>query len=616
MAGKGKGKISNIFVWIILGLLIVALAGFGVSGFGGNVRSVAAVGDSEVDVNVYARALQRDISQMTQARGEAVTFAEAQALGLDRAILQALLAQAALEESARRAGLSVGDETVSEQILALPNFIGADGTFDREAYQFALENNGMSVAQFEQGIRNDITRNLLQAAVVGGVRPQPAFVDAIYSYVAERRAFTYAVLGEAELTEPVATPDDAAVQAYYDAHPEEFTAPELRRITYAILTPDMLIDSVELDEDALRRLYEDRSDQYNRPAMRMVDRLGFADEAAAAEAKRAIDAGETTFDALVAERGLTSSDVDLNTVTEAQLDDAGAEVFALEEPGVVGPLPSSIGPALFQVNALLTEQVTPFEEALPELREELANQRARRLIEDEIEPLDDLLAGGATIEELADESDMELGQIDWSGTESDGAAGYGAFQAVAAQVRAGDFPEIETLEDGGIFALRLDEIVPPTLRPFEEVRAEAQAGARAEAIKAALRTRADEIKAGVDGGEDFPALGVTAFANAGLTRNDFLDDLPPALLPSLFEMEPGDVSLIEGDDTLVVVRLDQIRPADLTEQTAVAVRERLNGEIAEAMAQDLLGQFAQSVQSEAGITVNDAALNAVHTQLP
>ena len=84
MAGKGKGKISNFFVWIILGLLIVALAGFGVGGFGGNVRSVAAVGDSEVDVNVYARALQRDISQMTQARGEAVTFAEAQALGLDR----------------------------------------------------------------------------------------------------------------------------------------------------------------------------------------------------------------------------------------------------------------------------------------------------------------------------------------------------------------------------------------------------------------------------------------------------------------------------------------------------------------------------------------------------
>ena len=81
-------------------------------------------------------------------------------------------------------------------------------------------------------------------------------------------------------------------------------------------------------------------------------------------------------------------------------------------------------------------------------------------------------------------------------------------------------------------------------------------------------------------------------------------------------MEPGDVSLIEGDDTLVLVRLDQIRPADLTEETAVAVRERLNGEIAEAMAQDLLGQFAQSVQSEAGITVNDAALNAVHTQLP
>lgn len=616
MAGKAKGKISNFFVWIILGLLIVALAGFGVSGFGGNVRSVAAVGESEVEINLYARALQRDISQLTQARGDVVTFAEAQALGLDRAILQGLLAQAALDESARRAGLSVGDGTVSEQILALPNFTGADGTFDRQAYQFALENSGMTVAEFEQSIRRDVSRNLLQGALVAGVRPQPAFVDAIYSYVAERRAFTYAVLGESDLEAPVGAPDADAVRAYYDAHPEEFTAPEIRRITYAILTPDMLIDSVELDETALRALFEERSNQYNRPAMRIVDRLGFGDEAAAAEAKGAIDAGETSFDELVEERGLSLADVDLDAVTEASLDDAGAEIFALEEPGVVGPLPSSIGPALFRVNAILVEQVTPFEEALPELREELANQRARRLIEEEIEPLDDLLAGGATIEELADESDMELGQIDWTGTESDGAAGYGAFQAVAAQVRTDDFPEIETLEDGGIFSLRLDEIVPPTLRPFEEVQTGAEAGARAEAIKAALQTRAEEIKAEIDGGAEFAALGVTAFTNAGVTRNDFLEDLPAGLLPSLFEMAPGDVTLIEGEDTLVLVRLDQIRPADLTEQTAVAVRERLNGEIAEAMAQDLLGQFAQSVQSEVGITVNDAALNAVHTQLP
>ena len=616
MADKAKNKISNFFVWLILVLLIVALAGFGVSGFGGSVRSVAAVGQSEVETSTYGRALQNELSQISQARGETMTFAEAQALGLDRSILQGLLGQAALDESARLAGLSVGDDAVSEQILNLPNFTGPDGQFDRQAYEFALDNIGWTVNQFEESIRRDISRSLLQAALVGGLQPQPAFTDSLYSYVAERRAFTYAVLGEEDLDTPVPDPDDAAARAYYDAHPEQFTAPETRRITYAYLTPEMLADNVELDEAALRALYEERGEIYNRPAMRLVDRLAFADEAAATEAMRAIEAGETSFDDLVAERGLTAGDVDLDTVTEAELDTAGAEVFALTEPGVVGPLDTMVGPALFRVNAILVAQTTPFEEALPDLREELANQRARRLIEDEIEPLDDLLAGGATVEELGDESDMQVGTLDWPGESFDGIAGYGAFQAAAAQVSQDDFPEIGVLEDGGIFALRLDEIVPPTLRPFETVVENAQDGARAEQVKEALQSRSEEIVARLNEGEDFVALGVTAFTNAGLTRNDFLDDLPESVLPTLFEMDPGDVELIEGAETLVVLRLDQIRAADLSDDTATAIRERLNGEVAESMAQDILTQYARSVQREAGISVNDAALNAIHAQLP
>lgn len=613
----GKNKISNFFVWIILGLLIVGLAGFGVTGFGGNTRSVASVGESEIDVNLYGRTLQRDLDQISQARGEAMRFTEAQSLGLDRLVLQRLLGQAALDESARLAGLSMGDATVSEQILSIPSFTGLDGNFDRQAYEFALDNSGLSVAEFEESIRTEIARNLLQAALVSGLRPQPAFVDAIYSYLAERRAFSYAILGESALEAAPEAPSDAAVEAFYEANPELFTAPETRKITYALLTPDMLIDEVELDEAALRGLYEERAAQYNQPAMRMVDRLGFADEAAAAAAKAAIDAGETSFDALVTERGLELSDVDLDTVTEAQLGAAGSAVFALDEPGVTGPLPSPIGPALFRVNAILLEQITSFEDALPELREELANQRARRLIEDEIEPLDDLLAGGARLEELADESAMELGSLDWTGQETDGVAGYGAFQAAASQVSEEDFPEIVMLEDGGIFALRLDQLVEPRLRPLDDsTRPQADAGARADAVKTALQTQAEEAQKRLSAGEEFASIGLDAEINLGLTRGDFIEELPQDLLPRLFEMAPRESVILEGEDHLVLLRLDQILPADMSDETAQAIRQRLNGELAEAMAQDILSQFARSVQTEAGITVNDAALNAVHTQLP
>lgn len=616
MAAKAKNSISNVLVWIILILLIVALAGFGVSGFGGNVRSVAAVGDSEVDINAYARELQNQMSQVSQARGEAMNVQEAQAVGLDRLVLQNLLAQAALDESARLAGLSVGDTTVSEQILALPNFTGPDGSFDRASYEFALDNAGLTVSQFEESIRRDVSRSLMQGAVTAGLTAQPAFVNAIYNFVGEERGFSYAVLGESDLESAPPEPDSAAVDAYYEANPSEFTTPETRSITYAILTPDMLVDQMELDEDSLRILYEERSADYNRPAMRIVDRLVFADQTAADDAKAAIDAGEIGFDALVEDRGLTLSDVELDTVTEEDLGDAGPEVFALEDLGVVGPLPTDLGPALFRVNAILTAQVTTFEEALPELREILADQRARRLIEDEIDPLDDLLAGGATLEELADESDMELGQLDWVPGMVEGPAIYGNFQVLAATVGSDDFPEIETLEDGGIFALRLDAVNPPQLQPLEEVRDAAEAGALADAIKTALGTQVEDYKSRLEAGEDFPSLGLTATIQPGVTRNGFVENLPETLLADLFDAEANDILIVEGTDTLYLVRVDSVRPPDLSDPATEAIRARLNGEISAAMAQDLLAQFAQAVQAEAGISVNDAAINAVHTQLP
>ena len=40
----------------------------------------------------------------------------------------------------------------------------------------------------------------------------------------------------------------------------------------------------------------------------------------------------------------------------------------------------------------------------------------------------------------------------------------------AQSVTADDYPEIEQLDDGGIFAIRLDEVIPPALRPLDEVR--------------------------------------------------------------------------------------------------------------------------------------------------
>jgi peptidyl-prolyl cis-trans isomerase D len=134
----------------------------------------------------------------------------------------------------------------------------------------------------------------------------------------------------------------------------------------------------------------------------------FGTEEEAQAAFDAIAAGETDFDTLVEERDLTLADIDLGEVAVDDLPAEAAEViFADTESEIIGPLPSRLGPALYRVNAVLEATETSFEEARADLREELADEAARREIAVMREEIDDLLASGATLEELAETTTHE-----------------------------------------------------------------------------------------------------------------------------------------------------------------------------------------------------------------
>ena len=86
MAGRGNA-LSKTFIWILLALLIVGLAGFGATNLGGNIRSVGAVGDKTISVELYSRTLQEDLRAISAQAGQNVPFSTAQALGVDRQAL-------------------------------------------------------------------------------------------------------------------------------------------------------------------------------------------------------------------------------------------------------------------------------------------------------------------------------------------------------------------------------------------------------------------------------------------------------------------------------------------------------------------------------------------------
>ncbi|PXW70624.1 peptidyl-prolyl cis-trans isomerase D [Loktanella sp. PT4BL] len=610
MAKKDKPRYG---AWIIVGVILVGLAGFGSGGLSGNIRNIGTVGDKEVSVASYQRALNDQIRAVSAQFGQQITFQQAQAFGIDQLALSQVVLLRTLDNEADQLGISVGDERVFERLRAIPSFQGAGG-FNRETYRLALQQSGQSAAEFEAGIREETARTLLQGAVVSGVPAPQAYADAMVQYMSESRDISWAVVDAEDLTAPVPGATEAAQQEYYDANPAEFTLPEARNITYAWLTPTMILDEMVVPDEAVERLYNERISEFVQPERRLVERLVYLDADRAEEAMARLNAGEATFEELVAERGLSLTDVDLGDVSKDDLRAAGDAVFAADTGDVVGPFNSNLGPAIFRMNAVLSEQVTTLEEATPDLREELAADAARDYINDRTDAIIDLLAGGATMADLAERTEMELGTVNWTPDTIDGIAAYDAFRDAAATVQEGAFPEIIDLADGGIFALTLDGITPPTLQPLEDVRDAVAQAWQAQARQEAILARAEEIAADILPLTGFDTLGLDPVIDQGLTRRSFVEGTPPNFNDVLFDMSIGEVRVVDAFDRALIVRLDNIAAPDLTDPSVIAQRDALAENARAGIAQDIFDAYATSVQQRTETSLNQQTINAVNAQ--
>jgi peptidyl-prolyl cis-trans isomerase D len=599
--------------WIIVGVVLVGLAGFGSGGLSGNIRNIGSVGDKEVSVTSYQRALNEQIRALSAQFGQQLSFQQAQAIGIDQVALNQVVLLRTLDNEADQLGISVGDVRVFDRLQEISAFQGAGG-FNRETYRLALQQSGQTATEFETNIREEAARTLLQGAVVSGLPEANAYADALVQYISEVRAMTWAIVGPDDLTSPVRGPTEAHIQAYYGANPADFTAPESRDITYVWLTPTMIVDNMSVSDEAIAALYEQRSEEFIQPERRLVERLVYLDQERASAAKARLDAGEVTFEDLVAERGLALTDIDLGDVDREELRAAGDAVFAAAAGYVVGPFNSTLGPALFRMNAVLNAQETLLEEATPLLREELAVDAARAFINNSASEVADLIAGGATMADLADRTGMELGTIAWTPDNADGIAAYDAFRREAELVQEGQFPELFDLADGGVFALTLDGVTPPTLRPLDEARKEVRAAWQVQAQQEAVMAKAQEIASNILPLTSFESLGQEALTEEGLTRRSFVEGTPPDFNLQLFDMTIGEVRVIDAENRALIVRLDDVSPPDLTDPSVIAQRDALAENAAAGIAQDMFDAYAALLQQRTELNINQATINAVNAQ--
>jgi peptidyl-prolyl cis-trans isomerase D len=275
-------------IQVILAIIFLPFAFFGIDQYfrgGVSGQAVARVGNYVISTEEFGRALREQQDVLRRASEGRIDPAILDSNDLRARTLEALIQRRLLLEGAQRAGMAVSDEQLKNVIAAEPSFRDETGKFSMARYDQLLKSEGLTPAQFEARLRQDLILRLVADGIAESGFVARSVVERLTRLAEQRREVSHALIGPEKFVGRVKL-DAEAARKYYDANPGEFRIPEQARVEYVVLSIAALMQQVQVDPAEVRRFYESNRRQFETAESRQAAHIFFSFEPGAdAEAK-------------------------------------------------------------------------------------------------------------------------------------------------------------------------------------------------------------------------------------------------------------------------------------------------------------------------------------------
>ena len=575
--------------------------------------NVFSIGSTHVPVENFAR----DYQNQLRNAGAVLPPDEQKALG--QQVLTRMTMATALDDLADELGLTATDARVRQEVQAIGAFSGPLGTFDHDKFLAVLRQAGYGEDEFVNVSRKDAARSQLLRAVEGGYQLPPDYGRALLSYLFETRAAEYFVLTPASVG-TIAVPGDTVLAAYVRSHPELFSTPEYRSVSIAAISVDDVAPTLSVTDKNIQDEIDANPAEYSTPEKRELEQVGFKSEAQARTAKASL-AGGTSFDAIAAQLNYKPADYKLGELTQADLaiDPARAKAaFALPDGGVSDPIKGAFGWVLMHV-----VKITPgTSKSHDEVRLALQRKLALAKMTDMSNAFIDAVAGGADIEEAAHKAGLKYSRaaaVDAKGLAPDGTKVAGAdnpdLLAEIFKAEVGEEGDPFPSRDGThYFAIKVDGVTPPKVKPLSAVHDQAVALWTAEQRRIQLNAKATQLAAKANADHALVAVaasaGTAVLKSAALTRRTDDALFNKFLVRALFAAPPGGtISFPMADGTYVVARVSGVAHPNLM---ALDLQSpQIIGQLSQEVSGDFTISLAKAVQEyEGGLKINQKLVDS------
>ncbi|RDE24245.1 peptidylprolyl isomerase [Motiliproteus coralliicola] len=613
---------QGIIAKIIVGFIIITFALWGVDSLVGLASDPGApitVNDVDITEGEIMNGVELQRRQLIAQMGSSIDPSLLEDNLLRAGVIERLIEQSLLLQSADRKGLAVGKQQLDQIIVNTPDF-QVDGRFDQDQFRAILRNAGLTPMMYQDLLRKEILMGQERQAIAMTAFALENEAQAVAAIDRQSRDTYYRILSQQEALSEVSV-DETEIETYYRDNQAGFMAAEQVSLEYLELDRASLEADVALDEAALQTQYDQLLANYEASEARDAAHIliTISDERTAEQArelaeqlKAEIDAGSDFAELAAAnsdDAGSAADGGELGLVEQGVMVGAFEDaLFALQAGEVSAPVETEFGYHLIKLNGIETGEAPSFEEVRAELEAEQRASKSEARFVELSEQLADISFSAPDLLDPADQLSLNIKTTAPFSRDggSDPVAQHPRVlqQAFSDEVlNSGHNSELIELGNDRVVVIRVKEHLPERAQDLSEVKEQIAATLKQQKADALLMEQADQQLADAKG-LTLGQLGEAPWQHMdGVTRSEVA--LDAQLIDTLFNMpkpQDGQLSwatakLSDGD--VAVIGVAGVTPGEsLSGDDLNGLRGFLSNRKGQSDYVDLLSSLKSSAEIE------------------
>ncbi len=626
---------NRLLVYIVLGLIILTFAFFGVDSYfrgGGAVNEVAKIGDTPITQQEFARSLreaQDMVRQQAQQQNQQQMTAYLNSPEFRRAVLEDLIQRRLLLGYASSSGMSVSVDELRNQIMGVQAFYGQDGKFSVERYEQLLRAQNLTPAAFEAQIEQEILMSRLRESVAGSAFMPETVVERLVRIRGQEREVSQLVMSPADFRAKVEVSEDDA-RKYFDENKALFQVPERAKVEYIVLTPEVAAASVKVSDEELRQIYKERIAEFQTPEERRASHILIAvgsdasdEDKSAAKAKaediyQQLQKAPKRFEELARansqDPGSAEQGGDLGFFRRGfmvkEFEDAA---FALDVGEISSPVRTQYGYHIIRIDEVKPVKTTPFEQVRDRLLKEVREGRVQDSYLQAAQTFSDLVyTEYDSLKPTADALKLSIQTSDWISPSSGGMNPLLNNPQLLEAVFSGESLEEKRntqaieVQPNTLVSARVIEHSPSVDMPFEDVSKDIIDFLKSER---AIEIAKQEGEATLQKLKDGERLNGLKWSKPGMVTLQRRQGLHPEGARAVFSADakalPAYAGVSVDDGRYVIYRISKVRDVESVSPDEVQTATRQLSQLAE---QEQYAAFVKNLRERSEVKVNEARM--------